>query len=230
LASAAVIAVGSQALPVYEIYKAGEDLHWKPGLDLLGPYGLPLVFIPHWNNSDGGNELDTRRCFMGRERFDELCRLLPAGQRLVGIDEMTALILDIEAGTGQVMGKGCVTLMQTPNEQTALPGQEQTEVKIFNSGQQFSLEEHCPLYPPAPGAGIPAQAWQHALQAAGDPCPEVEPPPSVLALVEARQELREQKDWAAADRLRDEILELGWSVSDGPEGPRLEPAEGNPGQ
>ena len=64
--SAATLAVGCLALPVYEIYKVGEDLHWKPGLDLFGPFGLPLVILPHWNNNDGGDELDTSRCFMGR--------------------------------------------------------------------------------------------------------------------------------------------------------------------
>ena len=35
LASAATIAVGAYSLPVYEIYKVGEDLHWKKGLDLF---------------------------------------------------------------------------------------------------------------------------------------------------------------------------------------------------
>ena len=35
-ASAASITVGRYALPVYEIYKAGEDPFWTEGLDLLG--------------------------------------------------------------------------------------------------------------------------------------------------------------------------------------------------
>ena len=37
LASAAAIAVGRYALPVYEIYKVGEEPHWVEGLDLLAP-------------------------------------------------------------------------------------------------------------------------------------------------------------------------------------------------
>ncbi len=76
-ASAAAIAVGRHALPVYEIYKAGEDLHWQPGLDLFGPFGASPVFMPHWNNTEGGADLDTGRCFMGRARFDVLRALLP---------------------------------------------------------------------------------------------------------------------------------------------------------
>jgi len=49
-ASAAAIAVSRHALPVYEIFKVGEDLHWKLGLDLFGQYGLDLTIVTQWNN------------------------------------------------------------------------------------------------------------------------------------------------------------------------------------
>lgn len=45
-------------LPVYEIYKAGEDVHVRKGLNFFADFGLSLSFIP-WNNTDGGAELDT---------------------------------------------------------------------------------------------------------------------------------------------------------------------------
>lgn len=60
LASAATIAASAQALPVYEIYKVGEDLHWQQGLDFFGAYGLSLIFIHHWNNAEGNGDLDRR--------------------------------------------------------------------------------------------------------------------------------------------------------------------------
>ncbi|MCS6910594.1 MAG: hypothetical protein NZM11_08515, partial [Anaerolineales bacterium] len=60
-ASAATLAVSAYTIPVYEIYKAGEDLHWRAGLNFLLPFGLNLIFVPHWNNSEGGAELDTSR-------------------------------------------------------------------------------------------------------------------------------------------------------------------------
>jgi cysteinyl-tRNA synthetase len=50
------------------------------------------------------------------------------------------------------------------------------------------------------------------------------PPPEVVALAERRAEARAARDFAAADRLRDELLGLGWVVRDGPEGPELVPA------
>ena len=56
-ASAATLAIGRYVLPVYEIYKVGADLHWQEGLDLLGPYGLSLACIPHWNNAEGGGSI-----------------------------------------------------------------------------------------------------------------------------------------------------------------------------
>jgi cysteinyl-tRNA synthetase len=44
------------------------------------------------------------------------------------------------------------------------------------------------------------------------------------ALLAARERARETRDWAQADRLRDELRELGWEVRDGPDGPELLPA------
>jgi cysteinyl-tRNA synthetase len=48
-----------------------------------------------------------------------------------------------------------------------------------------------------------------------------EAPAEVVALAEARERARAQRDWAAADRLRDELQALGWEVRDGPDGPEL---------
>jgi cysteinyl-tRNA synthetase len=50
-----------------------------------------------------------------------------------------------------------------------------------------------------------------------------EAPPEVVALVEARTAAREARDWAEADRLRDEARARGWEVRDGPDGPELLP-------
>ena len=42
-----------------------------------------------------------------------------------------------------------------------------------------------------------------------------------LALLERRQAARAAKDWAAADELRDELAQRGWTVRDGPDGAEL---------
>ena len=46
-------------------------------------------------------------------------------------------------------------------------------------------------------------------------------PSAVQKLVDARQNARENKQWAASDRLRDEIQELGYLVQDTPEGVKV---------
>jgi cyanophycinase-like exopeptidase len=109
LASAAAIAVGHYSLPVYEIYKVGEDPHWVEGVNLLAPYGLDLTIVPHFNNSEGGT-YDTRFCFMGKPRFDALEALLPEWTVIVGIDEYTACILVLGEDQCRVMGAGQVTV------------------------------------------------------------------------------------------------------------------------
>ncbi len=48
-------------------------------------------------------------------------------------------------------------------------------------------------------------------------------PDEALALAEARERARAERDFAEADRLRDRLRELGWEVRDGPDGPELLP-------
>ncbi len=212
-ASAAVVAISAFALPVYEIYKAGHDLHWVPGLDLFGPYGLKLVFVPHWNNAEGGTELDTSRCFMGRPRFEALRALLPADATVVGIDEHTALAVDLADGMAQVMGAGDVTVLSRDAERT------------FSAGNRFSLAEFGPFAWPEPTTGLPSAVWAEVLAAHEADAATPAVPAEVLALVAERQAARARRDWAAADALRTRIQALGWQVQDTPEGPRCAPTE-----
>lgn len=210
LSSAATIAAGAHALPVYEIYKVGEDLHWAPGLDLLGPYGLALVPVPHWDNAEGGSALDTSHCFMGQARFDALQALLPAGMTVVGIDEHTALILDVAEGRGRVMGRGGVTWRRGDEEMR------------YVAGDSVALGDWCDYRVPAAEAGILPAVWQRVLAAAAEtPDSPPEPPAEVLRLAEERRVARERRDWATADRLRAAVQALGWQIEDMPEGVRL---------
>jgi hypothetical protein len=234
-ASAAVIAISRYALPVYEIYKVGEDLHWKPGLDLLGQYDLPLVFIPHWNNNDGGTELDTSRCFMGQRRFASLMAQLPSGLTVMGIDENTALVLEPAAGEGRVIGPGGVTLIHTGhNHETYLDEADlsgtglediareyNSHVHTYQHGQVFALTECCPMRVPGDGSGLPDSVWYQAIEAANMPEP-AGPPPEVQELLNQRAAARAEKDWVASDALRLRIAALGWAVKDTKEGQVIE--------
>jgi cysteinyl-tRNA synthetase len=50
------------------------------------------------------------------------------------------------------------------------------------------------------------------------------PPPELVELARQRTAARERRDFAEADRLRNELRMAGWSVRDGPDGPELVPA------
>ena len=51
--------------------------------------------------------------------------------------------------------------------------------------------------------------------------PEEEISGEVTELLEARSIARTEKDWSESDRIRDRLAELGWTVKDTPEGPKL---------
>jgi cysteinyl-tRNA synthetase len=65
------------------------------------------------------------------------------------------------------------------------------------------------------------QEWQRVNSVLAIQAEAATVPAAVLALVEQRQQVRAAKDWAASDRLRDEIAALGWTVKDTKEGPKL---------
>lgn len=126
-ASAAALTVGRFTLPVYEIYKVGQALHWVDGMDILKHFGFNLVVVPHWNNAEGGHH-DTRFCFMGQPRFSRLVSLLPRDVSILGLDEHTACILDFENDEAVIRGIGALTLQRSGGQM------------IFDTAERFSLE------------------------------------------------------------------------------------------
>jgi cyanophycinase-like exopeptidase len=117
-ASAAALTLGSHTIPVYEIYKAGADPRWEPGLNLFEQLtGIPAVVIPHYDNAEGGHH-DTRFCYLGEPRLARLERELPDDTVIIGIDEHTALVCDLETRTATVLGNGTLTLRHRTRTRT----------------------------------------------------------------------------------------------------------------
>jgi hypothetical protein len=207
-ASAATISVGAWALPVYEVYKAGEDIHTKLGLNLFADYGMNLSFVPHWNNAEGGIDLDTSRCFFGIERFDQWRKLLPPENILVGLDEHSGIIVDFEAGTCEVSGVSSVSVLK------------QNSMEIYPAGAKFSLSELGQFAPPSSSEQeLRPDAWEMVVNATKTE--DDAPPAEALDLLEQRKDARTRKDFAESDRLRDQISALGWTVQDSKEGQKL---------
>jgi hypothetical protein len=107
--SAAALTLGKVTVPVYEVYKVGADPYWLEGLDVLAEVGLDVAVIPHYDNAEGGNH-DTRFCYLGERRLAMLEPELPEGCFVLGIDEHTGVVMDLDADTAEIVGKGAVTI------------------------------------------------------------------------------------------------------------------------
>jgi len=207
-ASAATISIGAHALPVYEIYKVGQDVHVVDGLNLFKDFGAHVSFIPHWNNAEGGVDLDTSRCFVGMDRFAEWCNLVPSENTTLGLDEHTGIIMDFESGMCEISGVSSVSLVR------------ECDPRIYPSGSKFALGELGKIRIPDPvEKDIPAHIWDMVVNA---PSPQDDrPSDEVIALAKQRVSARANRNWAESDRLRNEIAALGWTVQDSKEGYKL---------
>jgi cyanophycinase-like exopeptidase len=127
--SAAAITMGEFALPVYEIYKVGEPLHWIDGLNFLSKFGVRAAVVPHWNNNSG-DQHDTRFCFMGAPRFAALETMLNNDAVVIGIDEYSGLCFDPATCKADVFGTGQVALRKHGHQ------------TLFSKGQQISFDNN----------------------------------------------------------------------------------------
>jgi hypothetical protein len=121
LGSAAAVTAGRWALPVYEIYKVGTPPHWVDGLDLLSEFlGLRVAVIPHFDNAEGGT-YDTRYCYLGEDRLKVLEEQLDDGM-VLGVDEHTAVIIDVDTKSLEVVGSGVLTVRRSGESHTLPSG------------------------------------------------------------------------------------------------------------
>jgi hypothetical protein len=211
-ASAASIALGSYALPVYEIYKVGESPFWVKGLNFFAPFGYQPVIISHWNNTEGGTH-DTRFCYMGKPRMEILESKLPAAVIILGIDEHTAVTFDFTQKKCHVTGAGAVFLRNRTREIS------------FPSGSAFDIG----LLKTIDDAALPSDQIEQIGNKVDlpDPAPMVWPKDApkdgelpaafVEWLVAFRSRLRSDRKWDLADEIREKLAEFGILVEDSPE-------------
>jgi cyanophycinase-like exopeptidase len=209
-ASAAAVTLGVAAVPVYEIYKAGAAPYWVEGIDLLAQLGLPAAVIPHYDNAEGGTH-DTRFCYLGERRLRVLESMLAAETIVLGVDEHTAAVFDLDADTVTVLGRGALTVRR------------QAVSTVFASGTMAGIDE---LRAIAAGGG-PTPARSSAQRWATE---APSPIPSLRAEAQRLQEvfdtgLRSRDVTAAATAVLElEQAIVDWSADteemDGTEGPR----------
>jgi hypothetical protein len=207
--SAAAAASGRHTIPVYEIYKAGTSPVWLDGLDIIGALtGLAVAIVPHWNNNEGATH-DTSRCFIGEGRLQQLERALPDGAAILGIDEHSALTIDLGASSVTVGGKGAVTIR--------IPGIGET---AMHSGATESLATFVARFGAAAGAPrLPVATSETPLlvPATG---PGLDVSVAVEQLIALRAAARAERRFSDADALRAAIEALGVELVDEPTGAR----------
>lgn len=153
VSSAAATTVGVRALAVYEVYKVGEPAHWLEGIDLLGTAaGLSCAVVPHYDNAEGGTH-DTRYCYMGERRMRALEAELPEGVGILGVDEHTAAVLDLDARTLSVRGRGSVIARRGGREERFAAGQTVAFERFAEAGTAGS---EAAITVPAATAGGPS--------------------------------------------------------------------------
>ena len=108
-ASAAALTLGKATVPVYEVYKVGQDVQRLDGLDILASLGINAAVIPHYDNTEGANH-DTRFCYLGEARLQMFESLLDDDTYVLGVDEHTGLVIDLDAATATVVGNSNVTI------------------------------------------------------------------------------------------------------------------------
>jgi peptidase E len=281
-ASAAALTVGRVTLPVYEIYKVGAPVHWVDGLNLLGRFGFNLAVVPHWNNAEGGNH-DTRYCFMGKSRLAQLEEMLPDGTAILGVDEHTALIVDLEKSEAAIRGVGQVTL-RYPDREYCFGKGDAVPLSLLRGESDIEQAKTTPSVSPAPsdeGQNRENDPWATLHTLAGDirkaldrhrdegvaglileleralwenqigldavnemgaarellreaislmaaemarrpQSPNHCMAPLVEAMIALREQFRSQKQWAAADVVREALSEAGVNLSDTPGGTQWE--------
>jgi hypothetical protein len=130
--SAAALTLGSFSVPVYEIYKVGQAVHWLEGLDLMRAAGFDgsCVVIPHYDNAEGGTH-DTHFCYLGERRLTVMEGMLPDDAWVLGIDEHTVLVADLDAKTVTVSGRGGLTVRRRGKS------------RVFPSGTRLTVDELC---------------------------------------------------------------------------------------
>jgi hypothetical protein len=212
LASAAAATAGRFAVPVYEIYKAGGAPRWLDGLDLLGPLGLNVALIPHYDNAEGGR-YDTRFCYVGERRLAVMERDLPADAAVLGVDEHTAVLADLRTGEIEIRGRGGVTVRRS-GDSVVLPAGTRMSVADLRDIVHGIRRSAAAAGGPAGGAGGAGDGAGDPGTGAGAAARSEEaarPLPEIMAAAERRFDTAAgQRD---ADAMVGVILELETAIT-----------------
>lgn len=172
-ASAAALTLGVRTVPVYEIYKVGVDPYWHDGLALLREIGVNASVIPHYDNAEGGSH-DTRFCYLGERRLRVLESMMSADEFIIGVDEHTGLVINLDEERAEVVGNSTVTLRKGDRQVT------------FAAGESFALQVlRSPEFAAGSTSSSSARSSAPAAEQTSDVRASSPAPTSLLASVES---------------------------------------------
>jgi len=213
-ASAAALTLGRLTVPVYEIYKGGADPYWIDGLDVLSTIGVNAAVIPHYDNAEGAGH-DTRYCFLGERRLAMLEDTMPSDVFVLGIDEHTALLIDIDAGQAFVHGRGGITIRRRGESEFIATGESLALDRLAGGSSQATQRPAKPESTATDDTATLARrllALEDRWEALDQRARLVEP--LIENLLDLRQKARDAGDYATADDIRDRLMSVGVEVAD----------------
>jgi cyanophycinase-like exopeptidase len=226
--SAAALTLGAFTAPIYEIYKAGAEPYWIEALNLLEVAGLNCVVIPHFDNKEGEN-YDTSCCYLGLRRLEILESMLEEGTATLGIDEHTAVIIDLDNGTLSVQGRGNAhwrnngSVLTLENDAIVpLLQLQQSEVVTKSEVIEFLIVPSSPLelaeaVNANPGNSVEFLAKLVQLaQTGGEGF--IDPAPMVEGILSVRINARKNCNYELADKLRNILKDSGIEIYDSASG------------
>ena len=192
-ASAAALTLGTYVIPVYEIYKVGENKELCKGLNILNFLGKDTIIVPHFNNQEGGDH-DTSYCFIGKKRYKKLINGLDA--ITIGIDEHTSLTFDLEKSILDVKGLGNVYFESSEGE------------FCIKSGESLGIEQINTNYTPHNESSEDNKVPQND----SDKKDSVEL--NITDLINIRKIARNSKMYEISDNIRDLLISKGIEIED----------------
>jgi len=159
--------------------------------------------IPHYDNAEGGTH-DTHFCYLGERRLAVMEGMLPDDAWVLGIDEHTVLVADLDAKTVTVSGRGGLTVRRRGKS------------RVFPSGTRLTVDE---LLSAARGEETGRREAAPPLAAAeADSKPASEPAPKRSPLLTEVTRLEQAFEAAIAGRRASEaaetILNLDQAIAD----------------
>ena len=153
---------------------------------------------------------------------------LTEAQKAIGrVAEARRRLVRIRGGEDRAGGDDLLAVVQAAHDNFTASMQDDLNVSEALAAT-FDFVAACNKAEPSVAGATQAllafARFEDVLAVFGDEPVSSEAPPELVAMLDQRKQAKASKDWATADRIRDEIAAAGWKIVDAASGPRLEKA------